>query len=46
MSGNFLGVGLKKAMALWVFFILMTVAAKVILTKYPVAGLSEVVQAV
>jgi hypothetical protein len=43
---KFLGVGLKKALALWLFFIILTVMAKTILTKYPVAGLSEIVQAV
>lgn len=46
MGNKFLGVGLKKAMGLWLFFVLMTVVAKVVLTKYPVAGLSEIVQSV
>lgn len=43
---RFLGIGLKKALALLLFYWLMTVMAKVVLTRYPVAGLSEIVQAV
>lgn len=46
MNSNFLGVGLKNAMGLWLFFILMTVVAKVAFTKYPVKGASEVINAV
>lgn len=43
---RFLGIGLKKAIALWFFFIMLTVMAKVIFTKYHVSGLSEIFQAV
>jgi hypothetical protein len=45
VGDKFLGIGLKKALALWLFFILMTVMAKAVLTRYPVSGLSEIVQA-
>lgn len=43
---KFLGIGLKKALALWLFFIILTVMAKVILTKYHINGLSEIMQSV
>lgn len=46
MEKIFGGVGLKGAVILAVFTILFIVVAKVILTKYPVPGVSEVVQAV
>lgn len=40
------GVGLPKALALALFTIIVIVMLKVIVTKYPVAGVSEIVQAV
>lgn len=40
------GVGIVNLVVIWAFVVLMTVGAKVVLTKYPVKGLSEVVQAV
>lgn len=43
---KFLGVGLKNAVLLALFTMLVIVMAKVIFTKYPVRGLSELVQAV
>jgi len=43
---KFLGVGLKQAIALCIFFWIMTVITKVGLTKYPVSGLSEFIQSV
>jgi hypothetical protein len=46
MTEKFLGVGLKKAIAISIFVGLFWVMAKVILTKYPVQGLSEIAQAV
>lgn len=46
VEGKFAGVGLKNIIVLWLMFILLTVMAKAILTKHPVKGLSEVVQAV
>lgn len=46
MGEKFLGMGLKKAVALWIFFVLMTVMAKVVFTKYPVKGVSEVIHSV
>ncbi|MCC3289159.1 MULTISPECIES: hypothetical protein [Bacillus] len=46
MEGKFAGVGMKNLIVLWLIIIMFTVMAKVIFTKYPVPGLSEVVQAV
>ncbi len=43
---KFLGVGLKNAVLLALFTMLIIVMTKVIFTKYPVRGLSELVQAV
>lgn len=40
-SGNFLGVGLKTAFMLAIFTMLFILAGKVIFTKYPVKGVSE-----
>ena len=45
MDGKFLGVGLINAFGLWCLFVLFSVVAKVIVTKYPVNGVSEVVLA-
>lgn len=45
MDGKFLGVGIVNAFGLWCLFIVFTLMAKVIFTKYPVTGLSEVVLA-
>ena len=42
---KFLGVGLKNALGLWLLFLIFSLMAKVILTKYHVEGLSEVVNA-
>ena len=42
---KFLGIGLKNAIGLWALFLLFSLMAKVILTKYPIEGLSEVVNA-
>jgi hypothetical protein len=46
MGDKLAGVGLQNIFVLWILLMLMTVAAKVIVTKYPVKGLSEIVQAV
>lgn len=46
MGDKFLGVGLVNALALWFLFVLLTVGAKVISVKYPITGISELVQAV
>lgn len=46
MNGKFLGVGLKNAVLLAIFTMLFIVVSKVIFTKYPVKGLSEVIQSV
>ncbi|MGG1343880.1 hypothetical protein ABE244_25650 [Bacillus toyonensis] len=43
---KFAGVGLKNIIILWLFTMILTVIAKVVLTKHPVPGLSEVVQTV
>lgn len=39
------GVGLQNIVVIWILVLLMTVAAKVIFTRYNVPGLSEIVQA-
>lgn len=44
--GNFLGVGLKTALALAIFTMVLIVVSKVVLTKYHITGLSEFVQAI
>lgn len=46
MGDKLAGVGLQNIFVLWILLMLMTVAAKVIITKYPVKGLSEIIQAV
>lgn len=46
MGEKFMGMGLKKGVSLWVFIILMTVIAKVVLNKYPVKGLTDIVNVV
>lgn len=44
MDGNKLGgIGLVNIFVCWLVMIVFSVMAKVILTKYPVSGLSEVV---
>lgn len=46
MGESFLGLGLKKLIGIAVFVILFIVIMKVVLTKYPVKGVSDVMQAV
>lgn len=43
MDGKFLGVGIMNAFGLWCLFLLFSLVAKVIFTKYHVDGVSEVV---
>lgn len=43
---KFLGVGLVNALGLWFLFVLLTVGAKVIVTKYPINGLTEIIHSV
>lgn len=45
MDGKFLGVGLQNALGIALFTLLVSVALKVIFTKYEVEGISEVVRA-
>ena len=45
MDGKFLGVGIMNAFGLWCLFVVFSLIAKVIVTKYPVNGVSEVVLA-
>lgn len=45
MDGKFLGVGLQNALGIALFTLLVSVALKVIFTKYEVEGVSEVVRA-
>ena len=42
---KFLGVGLKTAMLLWIFMMIMTPLAKAIAVKYPIKGLSDIILA-
>jgi len=46
MDNKFLGVGLFNAVGLTLFAIAFIVILKAVLTKYPVNGLSQIVQAV
>lgn len=41
---KFLGIGLVNAIGLWFLFVFLTVGAKVISVKYPVEGLSDIIQ--
>jgi len=43
---KFLGVGLKTAVMLAIFTMLFILAGKVLFTKYPVPGVSEIFHAV
>ena len=45
MDGKFLGVGLQNALGISLFTLLVSVALKVIFTKYEIEGVSEVVRA-
>lgn len=45
MDGKFLGVGIVNAFGLWCLFMVFSIVAKVIVTKYPVTGLTETVLA-
>lgn len=42
---KFLGIGLKNALGLWCLFLVLSLMTKVVLTKYPIEGLTEVVNA-
>jgi len=46
MEGNFMGLGLKNLFGVALFTIFVIVLLKVVLTKHPIKGVSEVVQAV
>lgn len=43
---KFLGVGLINAVGLFVLFIVFINCAKVLSVKYPISGVSELIQAV
>lgn len=43
---KFLGVGLVNALGLWFLFVILTAGAKVISVKYPITGVSELIQSV
>lgn len=43
MDGKFLGVGIVNAFGLWCLFMIFSVCAKIIATKYPISGLSEII---
>lgn len=40
---KFLGIGLKNALGLWCLFIVFSIVAKTLATKYEIEGLSEVI---
>lgn len=46
ITSKFLGVGLVNAIGLWLLFVLLTVGAKVISVKYPIDGISDIIQSV
>lgn len=45
MDAKFLGVGIINAFGLWCLFLVFSLVAKVIATKYPIEGISEAVLA-
>ena len=45
MDAKFLGVGVVNAFGLWCLFLIFSVIAKVIATKYPISGVSDVILA-
>ena len=45
LDGKFLGVGIVNALGLWLLFVMFSVMAKVIFTRYHVNGVSEIVLA-
>lgn len=45
-TSKFLGVGLVNAIGLFLLFIIFINGAKIISVKYPIAGVSELIQAV
>ena len=42
-DGKFLGVGIMNAFGLWCLFILFSVVAKVIVTKHPIDGVTDII---
>lgn len=45
MDGKFLGLGLKNVVLLFFVFTVLSLIFKVVFTKYPVQGVSEIFQA-
>lgn len=45
MDGKFLGVGITNAFGLWLLFLIFSIIFKVIVVKYPVEGLTDLVLA-
>jgi hypothetical protein len=43
---KFAGLGFKNIIIVWLLIMVLTVIAKVVLTKHPVKGVSEFVQTV
>ena len=43
MDGKFLGVGITNAFGLWLLFMVFSIIFKVIVVKYPVEGLTDLV---
>ena len=45
-TSKFLGVGLVNAIGLFILFIIFINGAKVLSVKYPISGVSDLIQAV
>jgi hypothetical protein len=45
MDSKFLGVGLTNVLLIWLAVTLLSLMAKVIFTKYPIDGVSQIFQA-
>lgn len=45
VSDKFLGVGLVNVFGIFLMVTVLSVIAKVVLTKHPVSGISELIQA-
>ena len=43
---KFAGVGLLNLIAIWLMIMVLTVMAKVVVAKYPIAGISDIILAV
>jgi hypothetical protein len=46
VEGNFMGLGLKNLIGIFIFVVVGIVVMKVVFTKYPVKGISDIAHAV